>query len=287
MTAGAVPEDAQRAACDLVGVHAGAIEVEFTDQGNDPLRLALPLAAGRIAKMKTPLAALKSVAQPYASFGGTLAEGEAALARRAAERLRHRDRAITGWDWERLVLQAFPQVYRAKCIPHASATSWLAAGHVMLVVVPDLRNRNAVDPLAPRVDLDTLERIREFLAARCGMQLRFTVRNPSYRALQFDFKVRLRPGFGFAFHGPLLNLALQQALSPWAFDSGAQLGFGASVLRSELLDFVEALPYVDFVTDFRLAREGVAEDRDQIAPETPDMVLVSARQHRIEELADG
>jgi hypothetical protein len=278
---------APRAACDLVGVHANAIEVQFADQGNDPARLASPLPAGSLTKLKTAVAAIKSVAQPYASFGGALIEDDTALARRAAERLRHRNRALTGWDWERLVLQEFPQVYRAKCIPHASASSWLAAGHVMLVVVPDLRNRNAVDPLQPRVDLDTLERIREFVSARCGMQLRFTVRNPRYRAVQLDFKVRLRAGFGFAFYGAELNRALQQALSPWAFDSGAQLGFGGRIVRSELLDYVESLPYVDFVTDFHLAREGVAEDRAEIAPDAPDVILVSAAQHRIVELVDG
>ena len=275
---------APRAACDLIGVHANAIEVVFADQGNDPQRLALALPAGSIKKLKVPLASVKSVAQPYASFGGALREDDAALSRRAAERLRHRNRAITGWDVERLVLQAFPAVYRAKCIPHASETSWLAAGHLMVVVVPDLRNRPSQDPLQPRVDLDTLDRIHEHLAARCGPQTRVHVRNPAYRAVQLDFKVRLRTGFGFNFYGPQIDLALQQALSPWAFDTGAELGFGGRVVRSELLDFVESLPWVDFVTDFRLVREGSDRDRDEIVPDTPDAILVSAAAHRIAEL---
>ncbi len=65
---------APRAACDLVGVHANAIEVQFTDQGNDPARLALPLPAGSLTKLKTAVAAIKSVTQPYASFGGALVD---------------------------------------------------------------------------------------------------------------------------------------------------------------------------------------------------------------------
>jgi len=275
-----------RAACDLVGVHANGVEVVFSDQGNDPQRLAVALPAHSISKLKTPMAEVKAVLQPYASFGGALIEDDAALARRASERLRHRDRAITGWDYERLVLQAFPQVHRVKCIPHASESSWLAGGHTMLIVVPDLRNHNAVDPLQPRVDLDTLQRMREHLAARCGMQVRLAVRNPRYTPVRADFKLRLKPGFGFAFHGPALNLALQQALSPWAFDGAAPLGFGARVVRSALVDFVESLPYVDFVTDFHLGREGVAEDRAEIAPDAPDVILVSAAQHGITELLD-
>lgn len=283
----AITPAAPRAACDLVGVHANAVEVEFIDQGNDLARLAAPLAANSIAKAKTPLPTVKVIAQPYASFGGTLAETADALARRASERLRHRDRAITGWDNERLVLQAFPSVYRAKCIPHASATSWLAAGHAMVVVVPNLRNRNAVDPLQPRVDLDTLERIRAFLVARCGMQTRITVRNPSYRPVTFDFKVRLRPGYGFSFYRGAIDEALQRVLSPWAFDgTAASLGFGGRVVRSVLLNFVESLPYVDVVTDFRLTVEGDSTDRAEIVADAPDAILVSAASHRIRETDD-
>jgi len=282
----AIPAE-PRAACDVIAVHANAIEVRFVDQGNDPQRLRHALPAGSIAKLKTPLASVKRISQPYASFGGALVEDDLALARRASERLRHRNRAITAWDIERLVLQAFPAVYRVKCIPHASDSSWLAAGHCKVVVVPDLRRLNAVDPLQPRVDLDTLSRIHAHLRARCGPQTQIHVRNPGYRTLQLDFKVRLRPGHGFNFYGPQLDQALRQALSPWAFDTGASLGFGGRVLRAELLDFVEALPYVDFVTDFKLGFEGGHEDLAEIAPETPDMILVSASTHRIEELRDG
>jgi len=274
-----------RAACDIVGVFANAAEVVFVDQDNDAQRLGVALPAASITKLKTPLAGVKSVAQPYASFGGALQEDDAALSRRAAERLRQRNRAITGWDVERLVLQNFPSVYRAKCIPHASESSWLAAGHLMVVVVPDLRNRGSQNPLQPRVDLDTLERIKQHLAARCGPQTKVHVRNPGYRPVQLDFKMGLRKGsLGINFDGPRTNLALQQALSPWAFDTGVELGFGGRVVRSELLDFVESLPWVDFVTDFRLTLEGSDDDRDEIVPDTPDAILVSAAAHKIMEV---
>lgn len=297
-TTPAEPQGNTTAACDVIGIFANALEVQFADAGNDPQRLKSPLPAAHITQLKTPLPTVKSIAQPFASFGGALVESDAALARRASERLRHRNRAITPWDIERLVLQAFPAVYRAKCIPHAkstaSETSWLAAGHVMVVVVPDLRNMNAVDPLRPRVDLDTLSRIREHLLARVGPQTQVHVRNPGYRAVQVDFKLRLRSGNGLGFNylQPQIDLALRQALSPWAnvtnantnADRATTLGFGGRVLRSALLDFVEALPEVDFVTDFRLSLEGSHEDLAEIVPDAPDVILVSAARHRIQEL---
>ncbi|OYU76209.1 MAG: hypothetical protein CFE45_31810, partial [Burkholderiales bacterium PBB5] len=56
-----------RAACDVIAVHPNALEVQFVDQGNDPLRLQAPLPASSIGKLIPPLAAIKSVAQPFAS----------------------------------------------------------------------------------------------------------------------------------------------------------------------------------------------------------------------------
>lgn len=277
------------AACRLVGVHANAFEAVFEDHANAAEHLASALPAGRIARFVAPAPTLKTVSQPYASFGGALQEDAAALARRAAERLRHRNRAIARWDYERLVLQAFPAVDRIKCIPHASDTSWLAPGHVRVVVVPDLRNRNAVDPLQPRVDLDTLERIKAFLLARAPMGLdaaTLAVRNPAYRAVQVDFKVAMRPGYAFSYYRAQINQALLRALSPWAFDTAGALEFGGRVLRSALVDFVEGLPWVDYVTDFRLCfADRPAEDRPELTPDAPDVILVSAPEHLIAEVS--
>lgn len=277
------------AACRLVGVHANAFEAVFEDHGNAADHLASALPAGRITRFQAPAPTIKAVSQPYASFGGALQEDASALARRAAERLRHRNRAIARWDYERLVLQAFPAVERVKCIPHASDTSWLAPGHVRVVVVPDLRNRNAVDPLQPRVDLDTLERIKAYLLARAPMGLNATtlaVRNPAYRAVQVDFKVAMRTGYAFSYYRAQINQALLHALSPWAFDAGAALEFGGRVLRSALVDFVEGLPWVDYVTDFRLYFADLpAEDRPELAPDAPDVILVSVPEHLIAEVS--
>jgi hypothetical protein len=113
------------------------------------------------------------------------------------------------------------------------------------------------------------------------------VRNPRYRPVQVAFKLRLRPGHGFNFAAAQVDLALRRALSPWAFDSPAALNFGGRVLRSALLAFVESLPEVDFVTDFRLCHEGGHDDLPEITPEAPDEILVSAAAHRIEELHDA
>lgn len=276
------------AACQLIAVAANAVEVAFADQGNDPAHLSRTLPGGSIAKLKAPQAGIKKVQQPYAGFGGRPQESDQALTRRAAERLRHRSRCITPWDYERLLLEAFPSVHKVKCIPHASDTSWLAPGHVLLIAIPDLRNQNAVDPFAPRVDLDTLTRMREFVMQHCGMQVQIKVRNPRYQRVRLDFKVRFHAGHAFNFYRNELEQALIRALSPWAFDATRQIEFGGHLYRSVLLDFVEELPYVDFVTDFRM---GVVDDlgagfkdTNELIADAPDIIFVSDASHAIAEV---
>jgi hypothetical protein len=113
------------AACQLIDVAANGVEVIYVphDATNDPLHLAAPLAAGTISKLKEPQASVKKIQQPYASFGGRQQESSDTLTQRAAERLRHRNRCITPWDYERMLLEAFPEVHKVKCIPHADGTS--------------------------------------------------------------------------------------------------------------------------------------------------------------------
>jgi hypothetical protein len=272
----------------LVDVAANGIEVQFADQGNDPSHLESALAAGSIAKLKSTVSGVKQVSQPYASFGGRPAESSQALSRRASERLRHRGRARTAWDYERLVLGEFPGVHSVKCIPHAKQGQWFAPGHVLLVVVPDLRNTNARDPLRPKVDLSTLRSIEEFLRARCGVGVGVSVKNPAYQKIRVDFSVRFRKGCEFNAYSARLNEELIRYLSPWAFRADRSLSFGGRVYKSTLIDLVDGLDYVDYVRDFRMysyVDDFVADDRQDVAPATPDAILVSDAAHTIGEAA--
>ncbi|HEX8242568.1 MAG TPA: baseplate J/gp47 family protein, partial [Longimicrobium sp.] len=272
------------AVSQLVEVAANAVEVEFQDPGAGPAHLGSALAARSITRVKSAPAALKSVAQPYASFGARAPEGDTAFRTRAAERLRHRGRCVTAWDYERAVLEAFPGIHRAKCVPHSRQGAWMAPGNVLMVVVPDLRNRNAVDPLRPRADADTLARIAAHLQARAGMGVRISVANPRYQPVRLHFAVRFRDGVEFNQGRQRLNGDLVRALCPWAFDDRHDVAFGGAVYRSVLLNFVEERPYVDYVTDFRLhtTPPGAAEREVREArAAAPDAILVSAPDHAI------
>ena len=94
----------------VILVAAQAFKATFIDKGNDPAFPAKVLPAGTISKLDQPDAAVKKIIQPFSTFGGRAAERSETFYTRVSERLRHKDRAIAMWDYERLVLEAFPQI---------------------------------------------------------------------------------------------------------------------------------------------------------------------------------
>jgi len=213
---------------------------------------------------------------------------------RVSERLRHKDRCISPWDYERMVLEEFPAVHKVKCIPHAAfipaknSYCWYAPGNVVIVVVPDLRNKNAVDPLRPRLDSNTLSLITDFVNDHSGMQVNVKVKNPEYQKIQLRFSVKFYKGFEFNYYSNKLIEAIKEYLTPWAFESGVDAEFGGKVYKSALVDFVEEQEYVDYVTDFRLttleAGSTVYTNAEEVVPSTPDSIFVSDDTHLIYEI---
>jgi hypothetical protein len=249
------------AACRLLLVGAQAIEARFIDRDNDPAFAAATLPAGVATKLAVPDAAIKQISQPFASFGGRGAEAAGDFHTRISERLRHKDRAIALWDYEHLVLEAFPQIYKVKCLNHtqyqpdgggAGIYRELAPGHVTVVTVPNQLFQNLRDPLRPYTSLDLLERIDAFLRQRSGCFVRLHVRNPQFEEVRLAFKLRLRDGYDESYHVKLLREEITRFLSPWAYAGGASPTFGGKVYKSVLINFVEERPYVDYVTDFQL-----------------------------------
>ncbi len=277
-----------RAVCRLIALHTQAVTVSLRDQGNDPNHLATPLPSGSIARLKERTAAVKKVHQPYASFGGRMAENENDFNIRVSERLRHKGRAITLFDYERLVLQRFPEIYKVKCINHADRDREHRPGRVRIIVVPDLRNRNAVDPLKPKVALDLLERIREYLDALSSDFVQIDVTNPTYQEIRVQFQVRFHSGYDQGYHLGRLAEEIRDHLSPWLQDEAAEIHFGGRIHRSRVLQFVERLEYVDFVTDFRMDQQIAGTDAwdldvEEAVAHSAGAVLVSApvAQYRI------
>ena len=72
------------------------------------------------------------------SFGGRPPETPATYPARLGERLRHKERAVQPWDYERLVLERFPPLWMVRALPARDA-SGAAPGSTLVVVGADGR----------------------------------------------------------------------------------------------------------------------------------------------------
>ncbi|MCP3669620.1 MAG: hypothetical protein GY814_04175 [Gammaproteobacteria bacterium] len=236
----------------LIALHTQAAPASFRNQNNSDDHLAQPLPASTISKLKSRVASIKSVNQPYVSSDGQMKESDEAFYTRISERLRHKNRAIAIFDYERMVLQMFPEIYKVKCINHSNRCSEHAPGQVRLIAVPNLRNQNAIDKLKPQISLNKLTLIANFLKNYASNFSRIAVTNPDYEEVRIDFNVFFHAGKDKGLYSTQLNDDIIKFLSPWLYDEGADLTFGGRIHRSSILNYVEEQSYVNFVTDFQL-----------------------------------
>lgn len=208
------------------------------------------LAAETIQRLKRRSASIKAVRQPYLSFGGRSSETDTDFFRRCSEQLRHRNRAITTWDFERLVLEAFPEIFKVKCLLHSNADGENQPGAVALVVVPDVRDLPSLEPRAGAV---LISRIDDYVNTNLATPFAtIEVIHPVYEQIRVDAQVAFRSGLDAGYYAEKLNQDLQRFLSPWAYDEGEDIVFGGQIYRSEILAFMEGRDYVDYITEFNL-----------------------------------
>ena len=268
------------AVCKTIDILAQAVLSEFSDNENDLSHLQNGLEAKTISKLVQRLATVKSISQPFSSFGGVPVESDEAYYRRISERLRHKNRAITLWDYENIILQQFPKIYKVKCLNHSSESSFLSPGNVLLVVIPDIVNKNVFDIFQPRVSKATLNKIQEYVNVLNTLHVNAKVINPDYEEVKVELKVKFHKGFDENYYQRVLNEDIKRFLSPWAFGVSGSIKFGTSLHRSFIINYIEKLEYVDYVEDVRLIK-GDEISFTNVAPSSPKAILVSAKQHGI------
>jgi Baseplate J-like protein len=285
--------------CDMVAIHPNATLATFADEGNAPDHLGAPLPPESIKGPAAPIAGVARILQPYTSFGGKMAEQDASFYVRVSERLRHKERALTAWDYERLVLEKFPQLYKVKCLPADSASHPRDPGRIELVIIPDIRNRLPFNPFEPKAPADAIRDIEAFLQDKIPPFASVKVKNAHYVAVKVRCGVRFVAGADVGFCQRRLNEELNRFLSPWAYEEGADLVIGGSIYANSIINFIDRRDYVDYVAEFKLFTEdgehvelipppGPDEAEGyHVRPKTPDGVLVAAREHEFDVIPDA
>jgi hypothetical protein len=268
-----------------IAVLAQAARAVFKDQNNDFKILSTPLEAGSIKGLVVKDAAIKKVSQPFNSFAGRSAEEDETFYTRVSERLRHKERAITMWDYEHLVLEHFPAIYKVKCLPHTHIGSGIynekRPGHLAIIPIPNIKSDLAADPLKPYTSKALRNEIENFLKAHTSGWVELTVDNPQFEQVQVNCVVELREGYDETLFKRKLQEDITRFLSPWAFDETSKIDFGGSIHESVILDFIEEREYVNYLRDL-VVKQKNGDTRAQSVKEatasTGRSILVSVPQ---------
>ena len=282
---------------DSVDVHTQALSATLVSEGVPESHFATPLAPNSIEGPESPIAEIAEISQPYASEEGKSAEATAAFNIRISERLRHKDRALTLWDYERIVLEEFPGIYSAKTIPSYRFDPEAIPGQVNVVVIPDIKGRQLFNPFEPKAPTRVLREIQTFLDGQASAFARITVQNPVYIQVQVKVLVALREGLNPLFYRKQLDEDLKKFLAPWAFDEGADVLFGGKLYANTVLNFIDNRPYVDYARNIELLQsidgeefieaETLTGGENIVYTTQPDQIIVSGTGHLINLVSDG
>jgi hypothetical protein len=258
------------------GLYTHAVLATWRNEDNTGEQLAKPLPPHTISGSVEPLPDIATIDQPIESFGGRPPETGRDFEMRVGERLRHKDRAILGWDYERLVLERFPTVWKVQALPARNPQTGNAPGEVLLVVVNGTDSIQTVDPTASFVTGEMLGNIQSYLESRASPFIQLYVVNPIYVRIEVTASVEFGAAASVGASLVQLNAELVEYLSPWFYDAARAARGGLYASESDISEFIQTRPYVEALSSITF----------NYAP-PPDSLdwyfLTSARQHRIQD----
>jgi hypothetical protein len=267
--------------CRFINIHAQAAEAAFQNLENSLDHLDNGLPPESIGKMTNSRAAVKGVSQPYPGFGGSPEEQDISYYRRVSERLRHKKRAISIWDYEHLVLEQFPSLYKVKCLNHCywdgNSLDEMSPGNVTLVLIPKLPKGNSNYRMEPRVSRNFMDEVEDFLNQQNSGHANLKAVNAVYEPVRFEFGVEFRKGLDFNFHKKQIIADLKRMVAPWVFDEEAAIEFGGSFSEYQVVHYIEKLNYVDYISNFKMFHKPVSGTYSQkpfVEPSIPMAILI-------------
>ncbi|WP_020589081.1 baseplate J/gp47 family protein [Desulfobacter curvatus] len=253
--------------CSLAGVHTHGAYVTRSDLGDAAKEADGEKNGTIIERAKTALPGISRISQVTAFFGGRQRETDPMTKNRIRERLRHKMRAVTPWDYERLVLAEFPEVFKVKCFTNLSSldkelfthdfnrnlTLAQKPGNVLVVPVAGHTNEAMPEGKLPRLSRVILERIRKFLSRHASPFAKISVENPVYERIRVRCRVafadRENPGRDIR----RLNRTLWEYLSPW-HPEGYGGRFGWQIRSEDVMAHISGQPYVKGLTRFSMLK---------------------------------
>lgn len=275
---------------NILDVKCQAVTATFVSNENNLEHLKNPLKPNTIQSFVDEQPDIVEIQQKLSSFNGKAKESDTDFYIRVSERLRHKNRAVINWDYERIILQNFPEVSKVVCLSNKNQHIKFEPGAVTIVVLPDVSKIVAEHVYKPKFSVSKLNQIKKYLKEKISPFINLNVCNPIYEKIQVKFEVKFYDGLNDKFYLQKANEDIKKFINPWLFDEDVNVAFSNKIYGSHILYYLETRDYIDYISNFtiyHINNENIinfyeASDKDVVlTPKTEVSIFVSSENHII------
>lgn len=176
-------------------------------------------------------------------------ENEDSFYCRISDQMRHKNRVVSNWDVERIILDKFKKIDKVRVYGRNSHPRELVKGSSMqIVLIPKNNLNDGVLRRSNRIDYSTLLEVKEYISKFVSPYVKVEVSNPVYEELKVRCSVKFKEHQKRGYFRNVLNNELISYLSPDIENDYIEKGFDETISKTEILNFIESRPYVDFAT---------------------------------------
>lgn len=232
-------------------------------------------------ELEKPVPGITGVRCLSSASGHRSAETPSEKLARISEHITHRGRAVTARDYERLVLQEFPEVAYAECFPGLD-TKGSRRGVVTVLVIP-------ADSGRPRMTGTQILRIEKYLTQCASPTVtQVDVINPLYEEVMIKGIGEFRAGYSTGHCRARLKELCDNLIAPWQH-LGETPRTGHSLRWDDIAAAIRAEPYVeqlDKMSIIRISHRRTGHEIEEcdtpggvLHPSEPYAIFVPAREH--------
>lgn len=242
---------------------------------------------------------IEKITGPYSYELHEANENQESYYSRISEQMRHKNRVVSNWDVERLILEKFKNIEKVRVYGRNSHPRELVKGSSMqIVLIPRSNPIEGTNMRTNMVDYITLLEVKKYISQFVSPYLKLEVSNPVYEELKVRCSVKFKDPQKKGHFRKILNSELISYLSPDIENSYIEKGFDESISKTEILNFIESRSYVDYATQlsvlqivkvgnqYKIIDTAKIDRIEELHTISAYAILTSACEHQIDFITD-
>ena len=208
---------------------------------------------------RDPIEGIINTEQFLGSFKGKNKESDMDFYIRSSELLRHKNRPITKWDFEKFILAKFNWLSNVKCYSVNNENNQL---NIKLLCIKKIEEHQNIDNI--KLSAAEKDEVTEYLKNYSSPFSKIEIINPVFEDLWIKCKVsflNISNGKGIQ----KLQTDFFNFICSWLYNPSEQNKIGVKIKKLDIFNFLNNRPYVSFITGISIIHIKKLEDGTQLA----------------------